>query len=55
MDLMEVTGEWRKFYNEELHNFYMYSNIIMTEMRMELVGHIVLMEKVRNVYQVLGR
>jgi hypothetical protein len=24
----EVTGEWRKMHNEELHNFYSSSNII---------------------------
>jgi hypothetical protein len=26
--LDEVTGEWRKFHNEELHNFYSYPDII---------------------------
>jgi hypothetical protein len=24
----EVTGEWRKLYNEELHNLYTSSNIV---------------------------
>jgi hypothetical protein len=24
----EVTGEWRKLHNEELHNLYSYPNII---------------------------
>jgi hypothetical protein len=26
----EVTGEWRKLHNEELHNFYSSPNIIRT-------------------------
>jgi hypothetical protein len=27
---VEVTGEWRKLHNEELHNFYSSPNIIIT-------------------------
>jgi hypothetical protein len=42
----EVTGDWRKLHNEELHNLYSSPNIIrMTKSRrMRWVGHVALME-----------
>jgi hypothetical protein len=38
----EVTGEWRKFYNEELHNLYSSPNIIRQtkSRRMRCAGHV---------------
>jgi hypothetical protein len=50
----EVTGEWRKLHNEELHNFYSSPNIIrqMKSMRIRLVGHVACMVESRKVYKV---
>jgi hypothetical protein len=38
----EVTGEWRKLHNEELHNLYSSPNIIrmMKWWRMRWTGHV---------------
>jgi hypothetical protein len=38
----EVTGDWRKLHNEELHNLYSLPNTIrmMKSMRMRLAGHV---------------
>jgi hypothetical protein len=38
----EVTGDWRKLHNEELHNLYSSPNIfsIMKSNRMRWAGHI---------------
>jgi hypothetical protein len=38
----EVTGDWRKLQNEELHNFYSSPNIFRTinSSGMRLVGHV---------------
>jgi hypothetical protein len=43
----EVTGEWRKLHNEELHNVYSSPNIIRTikSRRMKWAGHVARMEK----------
>jgi hypothetical protein len=51
----EVTGEWRKLHNEELHNFYSSSNIIrqIKSRRMRWAGHVACMGEERNVYRVL--
>jgi hypothetical protein len=51
----EVSGEWRKLHNEELHILYSSPNIIrkMKSMRMRWVGHVARMGKERNVYRVL--
>jgi hypothetical protein len=42
----EVTGDWRKLYNEELHNLYFSPNIIIMikSRRMRLAGHVARME-----------
>jgi hypothetical protein len=47
----EVTGEWRKLHNEELHNFYSSPNLIRTikSRRMRWAGHVARMEK-REMY-----
>jgi hypothetical protein len=51
----EVTGEWRKLHNEELHDLYSSPSIIriMKAMRMRWAGHVALMEEKRNVYRLL--
>jgi hypothetical protein len=38
----EVTGDWRKLYNEELHNLYYSPNVIrlIKSMGMRLAGHV---------------
>jgi hypothetical protein len=50
----EVTGEWRKVYNFELHNFYSSPDIIrqVKSRRMRWVGHVALMGQERKVYKV---
>jgi hypothetical protein len=51
----EVTGDWRKLYNEELHNLYFSSNIIrmIKSRRMRWAGHVVGMGEKRNVCRIL--
>jgi hypothetical protein len=51
----EVTGEWRKLHNEELHNLYSSPNIIrqIKSMRIMWAGHVARMGKERKVYKVL--
>jgi hypothetical protein len=51
----EVTGEWRKLHNEELHNLYSFPNIIrqIKSRRMRWAGHVARMGEERNVYRVL--
>jgi hypothetical protein len=51
----EVTGEWRKLHNEELHILYSSPNIIrqIKSRRMRWAGHVARMEEERNVYRVL--
>jgi hypothetical protein len=46
----EVTGEWSKLHNEELHNLYSSPNIIMQvkSRRMRWVGHVDHMGEVRK-------
>jgi hypothetical protein len=53
----EVTGEWRKLYNEELHNLYSSPYIIrqVKSRRMRWAGHVARMEEERKVYKVLVR
>jgi hypothetical protein len=48
----EVTGDWRKLHNEELHNLYSSPSIIrMIKTRgMRWAGHVARMEEKRNAY-----
>jgi hypothetical protein len=52
----EVTGDWRKLHNEELHNLYSSPNIIrmIKSRRMRWEGHIARMGEKRNSYRILG-
>jgi hypothetical protein len=51
----EVTGEWRKLHNRELHNLYSSPDIIrqIKSRRMRWAGHVARMGEGRNVYRVL--
>jgi hypothetical protein len=51
----EVTGEWRKLHNVELHNFYSSTDIIrqIKTKRMRWAGHVESMGEGRNLYRVL--
>jgi hypothetical protein len=51
----EVTGGWRKLYNEELHNLYSSPSIITItkSRRMRWAGHVARMGEKRNVYCLL--
>jgi hypothetical protein len=51
----EVTGEWRKLHNEELHNLYSSPDIIsqIKSRRMRWAGHVASMGEERKVYKVL--
>jgi hypothetical protein len=51
----EVTGEWRKLHNEELHNLYSSQDIIrqVKSRRMRWAGHVARMGEDRKVYKVL--
>jgi hypothetical protein len=51
----EVTGEWRKLHNEELHNLYSSPDIIrqIKSRRMRWAGHVARMGGERKVYKVL--
>jgi hypothetical protein len=50
-----VTGDWRKLYNEELHNLYSSPNIIrmIKSRRMGWTGHVAMMGEKRNAYRML--
>jgi hypothetical protein len=51
----EVTGDWRKLHNEELHNLYSSPNIIrmIKSKRMRWAGRVARMEKTINAYKIL--
>jgi hypothetical protein len=51
----EVTGEWRKLHNRELHNLYSSPDIIrqIKSRKMRWAGHVARMGEGRNVYRVL--
>jgi hypothetical protein len=51
----EVTGEWRKFLNEELRDLYSSPSIIRTvkSRRMRWASHVARMGKKRNAYRLL--
>jgi hypothetical protein len=52
---VEVTGEWRRLHNGELHNLYSSPDIIwqIKSRRMRWAGHVVHMGEGRKVYRVL--
>jgi hypothetical protein len=52
----DVTGDWRKLHNEELHNLYSSSpNTIrmIKSRRMRWSGHVARMRAMRNAYRIL--
>jgi hypothetical protein len=51
----EVTGDWKKLHNEELHNFYSSPNIIrmIKSRRIRWAGHVARMGETRNAYRIL--
>jgi hypothetical protein len=51
----EVTGDWRKLHNEQLHNLYSSPDIIrmIKSRRMRLAGHLARMGETRNAYRIL--
>jgi hypothetical protein len=51
----EVTGDWRKLHNEELHNLYSSPNIIrmIKSRRMRWAGHVARMGETRSAYRIL--
>jgi hypothetical protein len=50
----EVTGEWRKLYNEELHDLYLPTIVqLIKSRRMRWTGHLARMGEGRGVYRVL--
>jgi hypothetical protein len=50
----EVTGEWRKLYNEELNYLYFSPNLVrvIKSRRMRWAGHVARMGEERGVYRV---
>jgi len=51
----EVTGDWRRFHNEELNDLYSSPNIVrvIKSIRMRWAGHVARMGEERGVYRVL--
>jgi hypothetical protein len=50
----EVTGEWRKLHNEELHNLCTHPQISLGKSRrMRWAGHVARMGEERKVYRIL--
>ena len=50
----EITGEWRKLHNAELHTLYSSPYIIrnLKSRRLRWTGHVARMEQSRNAYRV---
>jgi hypothetical protein len=53
----EVTGDWRKLHNEELHNLYSPPKIIrmIKSRRMRCAAHVSRMGAKRNAYRIVVR
>ena len=51
----EVTGEWRRFHNEELNDLYPSPNIVLVikSRRMRWAGHVARMGEERGAYRLL--
>jgi hypothetical protein len=51
----EVTGDWRKLHNEELHRLYSSPRIIrmIKSRKMRWAGHVTRMGEKRNAYRIL--
>jgi hypothetical protein len=51
----EVTGDWRKLHNEELHGLYSSPSIVtvIKARRMRWAGHVARMGEVRGAYNIL--
>jgi hypothetical protein len=51
----EVTGDWRKLHNGELHNLYLSPDIIrhIKSRRMRWAGYVIRVGEGRNLYRVL--
>jgi hypothetical protein len=49
----EVTGDWRKMHNEELHNLYSSPNGMIKSRRIRWAGHVARMGEKRNAYRKL--
>jgi hypothetical protein len=51
----DVTGDWRKLHNDELHNLYSSPNIIriIKSRRMRWAEHVAGMEATRNAHKIL--
>ena len=52
----EITGEWRKLHNAQLHAMYSSSNIIrnLKSRRLRWARHVVRIEQSRNAHRVCG-
>jgi hypothetical protein len=50
----EVTGEWRKLHNEELHDLYFPPTVVrVIKSRLRWAGHVARMGEARGVYRFL--
>jgi hypothetical protein len=49
----EVTGDWRKLHNEELHNLYFLPNRMIKSMSMRWAEHVARMGAKMNAYRIL--